>query len=77
MVETGKYRSEYFNSVGIPVPKFQEESVEEHHVQWTGGNEFRNRGEGRADWVWVWHRARNVEANGKLDGRTVGRLHGL
>ena len=49
MAETGKYRSEYFNSVGIPVPKFQEEGMEEHHVRWTGVNEFRNRGEGRVD----------------------------
>ena len=77
MAETGKYRSEYFNSVGIPVLKFQEEGVEEHHVRWTGGNELRNRGEGRADWVWVWHRAINVEANGKVDGRTIGSLQGL
>ena len=28
MAETGKYWSDYFNSVGIPVPKFQEEGVE-------------------------------------------------
>ena len=49
MAETGKYCSEYFNRVGIPVSKFQEEVVEEHHVRWTRGNDFKNKGEGRAD----------------------------
>jgi len=33
MAETGKYRSEYCNSVGIPLPKFEEEGIEEHHVR--------------------------------------------
>jgi len=51
--------------------------VEEHHMRRTAGNEFRNRGKMRAGWVCVRHRARNVEANGKLDGSTVGRLQEL
>ena len=38
--ETGKYSSEYFSSVEISVPKFQEQGVAEHHVRWTGANEF-------------------------------------
>jgi len=48
-----------------------------HHMRWTGGKEFLKTGDARADWVWVWRRARCEEGNGKLDGRMVGKLQGL
>ena len=51
--------------------------MEEYHVWCTGVNEFKNRREGRANWLWVRHRARNDKANGKVDRRTVGRLQSL
>jgi hypothetical protein len=75
--EIGSYPGEYFYSIGIPVPQFQVNEMEIHHVRWTGAKEFRKTGEARADWVWVRLRARSDEGNGTLGGRTIGIVQGL
>jgi len=51
MQEIGRYRGEYFNRVGIPVPHIQGDEIDIYHVRWTGGKEFRKMGDTRADWV--------------------------
>ena len=46
-------------------------------MRWARDKEFRKTGDGRVDCLWVRHKARSIDADGKLDGRTVGKLHGL
>ena len=75
--DMARHQREYFNSIGIPVPQFHRDGIETHHMRWTGDKEFRKTGDGRADWVWIRYEARSIDADGKLDGRMVGKLHGL
>ena len=76
MQEIGRHQGECFNSVRIPVPQFQGDEIDIYYMPWTGGKEFRKTEDACVDWVWVWRRARCEEGNGKLDGRTVGKLQG-
>ena len=77
--EVSCYRAHYYNTLSVPVMQFQEDGEVIHHLRWTGKKGFRQRGEARADWVWVRQRERGpVELQfGQLDGKMVGRLEGL
>lgn len=73
------YRTHYYNTLSVPVPQFQGDGELIHKIRWTGKRGFRQRGEARADWIWVRRRQRSPPElqMGQLDGRMVGRLEGL
>ena len=73
------YRAHYYNTLSVPVVQFQGDEEMIHRVRWTGKQGFRQRGEARADWIWVRRRARGPAElqPGQLGGKMVGRLEGL
>jgi hypothetical protein len=77
--EVSHYKAHYYSTLSVCVPQFQGNGELVHQIRWTGKRAFRQRGEARADWVWVrrWERRPVEQRMGQLDGRIVGRLEGL
>ena len=73
------YRTYHYNTLSIPISKFQGDGLDIQKIRWTGERGFRQRGDARADWVWIRRQVRsmNERQNGELDGRTIGKLEGL
>ena len=51
--EISQYRAHHYASLSVPVIQFQGDEKLNHRVRWTGQRSFRQRGENKADWVWV------------------------
>ena len=48
-----QYRAHHYVRLTIPVIQFQGDEKHNHQLGWIGQRSFRQRGQNRADWVWV------------------------